>query len=108
VDLDRTKQGLRYANERLEHLASQPIESAWSTTGSVLGVPAGLGKGSTLCALLADLYDVKRINDRLCLAVGNMALVQIARQLIETSSDLDMLKTFCVKYAQGFLLGRPV
>ncbi len=86
ADLDRATQGLQNANERLERLALlDPLTGLLNRRGLQQALSQECQRarreGSTFCALLADLDDFKRINDRLGLTVGDMALVQVARQL---------------------------
>ncbi len=92
--LDRTTQGLRNANERLEHLALlDPLTELLNRRGLQQALfresQRTQREGSTLCALLVDVDDFKRINDVLGLTVGDMALVQIARQLTVSTRATD-------------------
>jgi len=86
ADLDRATQGLQNANERLERLILlDPLTELLNRRGLQRALSQEFQRarreGSTLCALLADLDDFKQINDRLGLTAGDLALVQVARQL---------------------------
>ena len=86
ADLDSVATELRKANERLEQLAEiEPLTELLNRRGLQQALSQETQRvrreGSTLCALLVDLDDFKRINDTLGHAVGDQALVQIAHKL---------------------------